>query len=310
MRWRRISTTLIVGGLLLMFCGLRAWPAQGAEPTRPLAQPSPRPTLMPTAAPAPPTAVPTTTPVVASGDSKSHGDGNTPATGRITGTIIDLTTGAPMPGITVDLDGLQVTSDVNGNYDHWLAPGSYHVALMLAPERGTPAQEPQMVDMQSGATVVLHLSFRSPPPPTSTPISATATAVTTHAAGAGAALKPTRLPVTAEQPSSVWLWLLIGMMLLVMGGALELKGSWINVPLPAGVQRLSRVMRPGQSTYLASERLPTGDPLNLLADLLAADPRPTQSAGAAAAPPAAENDDLLAALLREPARASRPARRP
>jgi hypothetical protein len=313
MRWRKISTTLIVGGLLLMVCGLRAWPVQGAAPTRPLAQPSPRPTLMPTATPALPTAAPSATPAATSSASKSHA--TTPAAGRITGTIIDLTSGAPVPGITVDLDGLQVTSDSNGNYDHWLPPGSYRVALMLAPERGTPAQGPQMVDMQSDKTVVLHLSFRSPPLPTSTPPPATAapvaaTAVIAHPAGASTrATKPTRLPVTGEQPSSAWLWLLIGMMLLVMGGALELKGAWITAALPARAPHLGRVARPSQPARMASKRVPAGDPLNLLAELLAAAPRPTHSAGAAAARPATEHDELLAALLREPARASRPTRR-
>jgi hypothetical protein len=308
MRWRRISTTLIVGGLLLMFCGLRAWPAQGAAPTRPLAQPSPRPTLMPTAIPTAIPALPTATPVVTSSAPKSRTNGNASAAGRITGTIIDLTSGAPMPGITVDLGGLQVTSDANGNYDHWLPSGSYLVALMLAPDRGTPAQAPQMVEMQPDKTVVLHLSFRSPPPPTSTPQSATA--ATTHTAGAGTASKPTRLPVTGEQPSSIWLWLVLGMMLLVMGGALELKGVWPKALLPVGAQRLSRGLRPGQSARLARKRIPSGDSLALLATLLATDLHPTQSAGAAQARPATENDDLLAALLREPARPRHPARRP
>lgn len=315
MRWRKMSTTLIVGGMLLMICGLGAWPAQGAASTRPLAQPSPRPTLMPTAIPTATPALPTATPVATSSAPKSHDGGDTQAAGRITGTIIDLTSGAPVPGITVDLDGLQVTSDANGNYDHWLQPGSYRVALMLAPERGTPAQGSQVVDMQSGATVVLHLSFRSPPLPTSTPPAATAAPataapVTKPPAGAGEALKPMRLPVTSEQPSSVWLWLVLGMMLLMMGGALELKGAWIKVPLPIG-QRRSRVTRLDHPVRLASTRLPAGDSsLNLLAELLATEPRPTQSAGAAAAQSAAAQDELLATLLREPARASPPARRP
>src|SRR5690242_20554293 len=47
-------------------------------------------------------------------------------TGRITGTVIDLTNGAPAPGITVSVGGSIVTTDTNGNYDRArLPPGNY-----------------------------------------------------------------------------------------------------------------------------------------------------------------------------------------
>lgn len=297
---RKIGTTLIVGGLLLMLFGLSAWPAQGAELARPAAQPSPRPTLPPTATRAAPTATsggPSSTP-------KSH-DGGSGAAGRLTGTIIDLTTGAPAPGIAVDLSGLRVVSDANGNYDHWLAPGSYQVALALAAGRGEPAQGPQTVEMQAGATVVLHLSFRSPPLPTATPAPASATPAraratptAARAGAAGRALAPTRLPVTGEQPGSAWLWLLIGAMLLAMGGALEFGGARLRAALPAGSARFGGARIVEQATPRPAPQ----DPADLLAALLA-DPRPHRAPSAAR--PTDPSDDLLAELLRASPREER-----
>jgi hypothetical protein len=98
-----------------------------------------------------------------------------PALGRITGTVIDLTTGAPAPGVQVVVGDTTVTTDANGNYDrNGLAEDSYQVSLNLDPARGTPAQGPQTVSLAAGATVVQHLAFRSPlaPTPEPTPIPA------------------------------------------------------------------------------------------------------------------------------------------
>src|SRR5262245_52715027 len=129
---RRIGRILAICGALMLAFGLGTLPARGAERPRtsgaPLLAPSPRPTLAPTSRP--------------HGDSHS-GDGM----GRITGTIIDLTTGAPASGIKVNIGGVVVSSDANGNYDLWVASGPYSVALVLDASQGEAAQGQQMVDV-------------------------------------------------------------------------------------------------------------------------------------------------------------------
>lgn len=136
---------------------------------RSLAQgPPPRPTLTPTT---PPTLTPTPAPTSAPSES---GPTAVPS-GRITGTVIDLSTGAPAAQIAVTVGDQTVYSDNNGNYSRANLPaGSYVVALALAPGQGTPAQGPITVALGAGATVVQHLAFRSravatavaPPPQT------------------------------------------------------------------------------------------------------------------------------------------------
>jgi Carboxypeptidase regulatory-like domain len=197
MRYSLLSTILIVGGLGLLLAGLGRWAAPIAVHAQD--QPPPRPTLTPQ----PPTATarpsddePDSTPVPAS---------------RITGTVIDQTSGAPAPGIQVQVGDGTITTDGNGNYDRaGLPPGSYTVALVLAAGQGEPAQGPLTVDLPAAATVVQHLAFRSPLPvaqpraaPTSTP-----------------AMTPPRLPRTAGS-SDGWLAFALGMGMLAAGAALR-----------------------------------------------------------------------------------------
>jgi hypothetical protein len=182
-----LRAVLVAAGLCLLLSALSSWP--GAAPAHAQGDPPPRPTLTPV----PPTrerqsdqARPTAAPA-----------------GRITGTVIDLTTGAPAPNVAVAVGDQTVLADANGNYDRsGLPAGSYTVALILAPEQGMPAQEPVVVALAEGATVVQHLSFHSPPPaaPTPTP-----------------AAPPAALPTTggaADRQSGA---LLIGIILLGLG---------------------------------------------------------------------------------------------
>lgn len=156
MRRIQVSTSFVIGGLGLIMAGLILWSGPSATTAR--AQPAlQRPTLTP--APQRPTLTP------APPSSGDH-SGGTPAAapGRITGTVIDLTTGAPAPGIAVIVGDLVVTTDANGNYDRSnLPPGSYSVALALAGGQGTPEQGQLTIVLAAGATVVQHLAFRSPP---------------------------------------------------------------------------------------------------------------------------------------------------
>jgi hypothetical protein len=209
--------------------------------------------------------------------------------GRITGTIIDLTTGAPTSGIKVNVGGVVVSSDANGNYDLWVAAGPYSVALVLDANQGEAAQGQQMVDVGAGATVIVHLSFRSLLP--ATPVvanSVPAVAIEPTAAPAplasrsgGAATRPhasPRLPRTADDSDRSWSWVALGAVLLMGGIALELGRKRLQVQFANVAAQAARFV-PGYENA------------RLLAALLA---RGTNEAKPARA---AENDMLLAALL-------------
>lgn len=157
--------------------------------------PPPRPTLTPTLISTP---APTRAP-------SAHRPTAAPS-GRITGTVIDLSTSAPAPHIAVTVGDQTVYSDDNGNYNRADLPaGSYVVALDLAPRQGMPAQEPVTVALGAGATVVQHLTFSSraaatavAPPPQTLP--------NTGGSGDGSALLPL-LPLLGG-----------GLLLILIGG--------------------------------------------------------------------------------------------
>jgi hypothetical protein len=271
---RKIGRILAVCGALMMAFGVGVMPAEGAEQARasnaPLLAPSPRPTLAPTARPR--------------GDS-NPGDGM----GRITGTIIDLTTGAPAAGVKVNIGGVVVSSDANGNYDLWVAAGPYSVALVLDAGQGEAAQGQQMVDLAAGATVIVHLSFRSPPVATpiaansapAVPVEPTAAPAPVAARSGGGAPRPhasPRLPRTADDSDESWRWVALGALLLMGGVALELGRKRLQVQF-AGVAARAARFAPGYENA------------RLLAALLARGMNEAKPARAA------ENDMLLAALL-------------
>lgn len=229
--------------------------AQGAPAHMLLAQPSPRPTLVPTATPqatALPTALPPTArPAQPAKEEKSE---PAPQTGRITGTIIDLTTGAPVPNVKIDLGGVLAVSDVSGNYDMWLPSGSYEVGLMLSDDQGIAAQAVQAVEIAPSGTTVLHLSFRSPTAPTAAPapeataaptaapteaptaevLAKPAVAPAEEAAGVASNDTPERLPVTGADDDGIARWLPLGLMLLFAGLVLGLRPVRLAL-LPASV---------------------------------------------------------------------------
>lgn len=115
------------------------------------------------AQPARPTISPTITPRPTSKPAQGNATQATPTPGgRITGTVIDESTGAPAPNIRVEVGDTTVHSDASGNYDRQgLAAGRYRVAL--ASGQGAGAQDPVEIDLTAGATVVQHLFFRSQP---------------------------------------------------------------------------------------------------------------------------------------------------
>lgn len=226
--------------LLLIVAGVGTVEAQD--------EPPPRPTLEPTATPTslPPTMAPTAE------QTPDEPDDPTPEPrGRIIGTVIDLTTGAPAPNIVVAVGDAGIRTDTNGNYERGGLPrGEYIVQLQLTSEQGTPAQAPLTVVLAGDEVAVQHLAFYSvvqatqipstpgtPPPasPTATPgtpppASSTATPVTTVIPTARPSLPPPiptptsiappqTLPgAGAPSPTTGWL--------VVLGSVLVALGAW------------------------------------------------------------------------------------
>src|SRR5215213_5217680 len=104
--WRRcmhrffLRLMLIAAGVCFLLSGLSF--RLGAVPAQAQDQPPPRPTLTPV----PPTPAPSTP--------AEHSDGSSPTAvpaGRITGTVIDQTTGAPAPNIVVAVGDQTVLTD-------------------------------------------------------------------------------------------------------------------------------------------------------------------------------------------------------
>ncbi|HEU4326966.1 MAG TPA: hypothetical protein VFS21_27750 [Roseiflexaceae bacterium] len=136
--------------------------------------------------------------------------------GRITGTVIELSSGAPAEGIAVRVGDSIVRTDSAGNYQRaGLPQGVYEVALALEPGQGQQAQEALRLALGPGETVVQHLSFTRAAlaaiPPTARPTAAaSASPAAAPAHGAGSALPrrvdpPARtgvsLPATAGIPA-------------------------------------------------------------------------------------------------------------
>ena len=192
---RFLRLMVIAAGMCFLLGGLSL--RLGAAPAQAQGQPPPRPTLTP----APPTPI-------------RHSDDSSPTTasaGRITGTVIDQTTGAPAPNIAVAVGDKTVVTDANGNYDRsGLPAGDYIVALVLAPEQGVAGQQPIVVTLASGATIVQHLVFRSP-----LPVAPTAVAV----------VVPTNLPVTGGADSAPLFAIVLGVALIGAGCMLHSRKS-------------------------------------------------------------------------------------
>jgi hypothetical protein len=149
---------LIIGGILVLLLGLIPGiegPAQAQEPPphptlAPTSEGTPTPPIAPTPTqpgqptpppveptptqpgqPTPPPVEPTPTqqaPRPPRDDDDDDDDDDEPATGRITGAVIDLTTGAPAPGIAVTVGDQMVTTDSNGNYDRSGLPGGAYTS--------------------------------------------------------------------------------------------------------------------------------------------------------------------------------------
>jgi hypothetical protein len=248
MRRQLTGFSLMLCGLWIILGGLVSLASAPVASATPRLAPSPRPTIER------PTAVPQQ-----AGEDHSSDDSSSDAaaTGRLTGTIIDTTTGAPSPGVTVIVGGVQVTSDANGNYDTWLPVGNYTVGLVLAAQQGADILGPQAVVVRGAGTTVQHMYFRSLPAPTASveaapaaPGEPAAAAGAAEAAPAQPALRPTRLPVTSLPSDTTGVW-------LGFGAALVVVGLLVGVGGRRSVRRAAQLFSPeALLASLLSARLP------------------------------------------------------
>ncbi len=209
MRRQIASVTLMLCGAILLMLGMVVVPTPVSVVAGPALQPSPRPPLDPTAPPEGGLPAPTPIPY-----------------GRVTGTVIDLRTGAPAPGKLVVIGDSTVISDENGNYDRWVVSGFYNLSLRLRDGEGRPAQPPQEIAVGNGDTVVVHLFFTSEAPPVPTAAPPVATPVPEPPAPADVvAVVPVTLPVTAAGGAGVppGLLLVLGVALLGLGALLRAR---------------------------------------------------------------------------------------
>ncbi len=212
MRRQLTGLTLVLVGLVALSFGLTLGLAPTPAAAKPALQPWTRPTLVPTAEP--------------SGD----GTPKPAAPGRITGTVIDVRTGAPVSGQQVLVGDTTLTSDSAGNYEVWRAPGQYLVSLVLGPDAGTVAQTPTLATVWGSDTVVVHLFFTSPAPLSAA--TATALPLPTPAPlvavlpgdlpDSSVAAKPVSLPVTGNELLDPQSLVLGGLALLALGASLLL----------------------------------------------------------------------------------------
>lgn len=176
---RTLGFALMLSGLLALSALLV--PAATPAYAGPALQPSPRPTIVPTSQ--------------SRGDDYDYAD--PPEMGRVTGTVIDLRTGAPMAGRVVRVGTLELVTDANGNYDTWVPAGDYPVALPVGAEEGTAAQDVTMAKVWGEDVVVVHLFYTSLAPAAE----ATATVAPTIPPMLAPTLAPTIVPTIAPAPA-------------------------------------------------------------------------------------------------------------
>ncbi len=203
MRLCHVSTSLVVCGMMLLMAGISALlPDAAFAQQDPLPAPSPRPAL--------------------EFIEQSRGGGSAPdrsaIPGHIGGTVIDVVSGAPVPGMPVRVGDNIVTTDQDGNYGIWVLPGAYLVNVAPAPGQGDVVDGPMTVVVEPETPVIQHL--RVALPALQAPAAEPASVV--EAAPVEA---PRRLPRTNDAADSAWLWVSLGIMLIGGGIALSMLPS-------------------------------------------------------------------------------------
>jgi hypothetical protein len=203
MRLRHVSTSLIFCGVMLLMAGLSALlPGAAFAQQDPLPAPSPRPAVEFT--------------------EQSSGGRSAPdrsaIPGHIGGTVIDVVSSAPVPGMPVRIGDNIVTTDQDGNYGIWVSPGTYLVNVAPVPGQGDVVDGPMTVVVEPETPVIQHLRVALP----ARQAPAAEPAPVVEAAPVEA---PRRLPRTNDAADSAWLWVLSGIMLMSSGIALSVLPS-------------------------------------------------------------------------------------
>lgn len=205
MRLRYVSTSFIVCGVMMLVVGMSALlPRAAFAQQDPLPAPSPRPPLEFTEQ--------------SSGGGERAAPDRSAIPGHIGGTVIDIVSSAPVPGMPVRVGDNIVTTDQDGNYGIWVLPGAYLVNVAPAPGQGDVVDGPMTVVVEPETPVIQHLRVALPAPqaPAAEP------APVVEAAPVEA---PRRLPRTNDAADSAWLWVSFGIMLIGGGIALSMLPS-------------------------------------------------------------------------------------
>ena len=226
---RAISFCMVAAGMLMLVAGLGAFMPLAPASAQSVPQPTPRPALPPD-------------------DQGKSSSKSTDDMGHITGTVIDQVSNAPMPNATVRVGDQTIIADANGNYDLWIAVGTYTVGF-VAPN-GTLAQT-YSVDIPANTIVIRHLMGTSAVPalpaataiPTSVPAAVIAAPTQiaapiepTTQSQAVAPIVPARLPRTAGNPLVTlepWFWVSLGIALLVGGLLIASRADSLRAPARA-----------------------------------------------------------------------------
>jgi hypothetical protein len=231
MRHQHLSLSFLICGVLLLMIGIGAvLPDAALAQQDPVPAPSPRPAVQFTEQ---------------SGGGSSAPD-RSAIPGHIGGTVIDIVSSAPVPGMPVRVGDNVVITDRDGNYGIWVSPGTYLVNVSPAPEQGAVVDGPATVVVEPETPVIQHLRVALPVPD----IKAAEPAVEAPVEA------PRRLPRTNDAADVAWLWVSSGILLIGAGIALGMlpAGRRALATSAAGIAHLSNQ---ALLQKLLSERLAT-----------------------------------------------------
>jgi len=228
MRHQHLSASFLICGALLLMVGLGAvLPGAALAQQDPVPAPSPRPALE----------------FTQSSDGGATTD-RSAIPGHIGGTVIDVVSSAPVPGMPVRVGDNVVITDQNGNYGIWVSPGTYLVNVAPAPGQGTIVDVPATVIVEPETPVIRHLRVALPVPE----VKAAEPAVAEVPVEA-----PRRLPRTNDAADVAWLWVSFGILFIGVGASLGMLPAGRRA-LATGAARIAQMSNQALLQQLLSER--------------------------------------------------------